>query len=74
MNLAIEVFKTNVPTKKIALKVSDRLLAYQPEFKINFDLEDCDNILRIESPSTINIGEICKLCNDLNIILEVLPD
>ncbi len=43
-----EVFKTNVQ-KKVQSKMLLRILLEAfPLFKINFDLSDCDKILRVE--------------------------
>jgi len=59
----VEVFKTNVEDKKIADKITAEL---QKLFggNINFDLEDCDKILRVESDEIIpeKISEVlaCK--------------
>ena len=44
----IEVFKTNIQNIKEAYFVMSQLLKRFPDYKINFDLEDCDNILRID--------------------------
>ena len=44
----IEVFKTNVETKNDADSILDMLSGLFPGSKINFDLQDCDNILRVE--------------------------
>lgn len=44
----IEIFKTNVKEEKEAKKILNILIAEFPKCKINFDLEDCDKILRIE--------------------------
>ena len=44
----VEVFKTNVQKKaqsKILLSVLSEAF---PSFKINFDLSDCDKVLRVE--------------------------
>lgn len=49
-NCTVEVFKTNVHQQEDAAKVIRHLLAYFPHYFINFDLEDCDRILRVESP------------------------
>ena len=49
----IEVFKTNVRTKKQASKILPKLSIQYPTAKINFDLDDCDKILRIESEEII---------------------
>ena len=44
----IEVFKTNVQELAQAKKIIDLLLEHFPGHKINFDLHDCDKILRVE--------------------------
>ena len=47
----IEVFKTNVNEIEKAKKIVDILLKQFPDNKINFDLHDCDKILRVEGRS-----------------------
>ena len=45
------VFKTSVEKKKEVIQLSpllDQLI--NPSGRWNFDLEDCDNILRVETP------------------------
>jgi hypothetical protein len=49
----VEVFKTNVKDKITAAKIIADLFRHFPESKINFDLDDCDNILRIDSEKVI---------------------
>ncbi|HLK28253.1 MAG TPA: hypothetical protein VKT28_06710 [Puia sp.] len=49
----IEVFKTNVQQTNQAKKIISLLNHYFPDSKINFDLEDCDKVLRIDSPRII---------------------
>lgn len=44
----IHIFKTDVHCQQDANKIIDALFKIYPEYIINFDLEDCDNILRIE--------------------------
>jgi hypothetical protein len=44
----VEVFKTNVRHKKQAKTLLNVLSKQYPLFRINFDLEDCDKILRVE--------------------------
>jgi hypothetical protein len=58
----VEVFKTNVTTKNDAKKIISALQVFLPLAKINFDLEDCDKILRIES-SFIDIEKVILLLN-----------
>jgi len=44
----IEVFKTNVLEPKDAARMITFLSLEFPGHRINFDLNDCDNVLRIE--------------------------
>ena len=48
MTTKVEVFKTNVEKVRQSKMLSKQLLEYFPEAKINFDLRDCDKILRVE--------------------------
>lgn len=47
----IEVFKTDVEEMAQAKRIIDLLLEHFPGNKINFDLHDCDKILRVEGKS-----------------------
>jgi len=49
----IFIFKTNVDSIAKVKKVSPKLNQLFPNSKWNFDLEDCDNILRFESKEDI---------------------
>lgn len=49
----IEVFKTNINDLSIASHMLKELLKHFPDSTINFDLEDCDRILRIENDKVI---------------------
>lgn len=44
----VEVFKTNVQQRRQAKLLLGILEKRFPLFRINFDLEDCDKILRVE--------------------------
>lgn len=59
----VEVFKTNVEDKIIADKLAAELHSLFGG-NINFDLDDCDKILRVESeqiiPEKISEVLICK--------------
>jgi hypothetical protein len=59
----IEIFKTNILKKQHAQAMIEILSKYFPDSKINFDLSDCDKILRVEGknvqPETI-IGLLNK--------------
>ena len=58
--MIVEVFRTNVTDREIANEIVSNLLLHLPQSKINFDLTDCDNILRVESADTIEIESITK--------------
>ena len=49
----VYVFKTSVKTEKDIQKLGPDLDELLPDAKWNFDLDDCDNILRIDSPAAI---------------------
>ncbi len=58
----IEVFKTNVVNKRAAKVILEEIGSHQPEYKCNFDLEDCDKVLRIEnSAGNINAHLIFEI-------------
>lgn len=44
----IEVFKTSVETTNDANRIIHLLLQQFPGSRINFDLQDCDKILRVD--------------------------
>jgi hypothetical protein len=44
----VEVFKTDVQEHSHAMNIVALLLQHFPDSKINFDLHDCDKILRVE--------------------------
>lgn len=49
----VEVFKTNVTNKSAAKDITADLYRLFPKGRINFDLEDCDKILRVETEELI---------------------
>jgi hypothetical protein len=44
----VEVFKTNVQNEAQSKMLLSILSKAHPSFKINFDLSDCDKVLRVE--------------------------
>ena len=44
----VEVFKTNVYDEERSKALLEKLLFHFPDNTINFDLDDCDKILRVE--------------------------
>lgn len=69
----IEVYKTNIQTIDDSKLVLGVLINRFPELKINFDLEDCDNILRVEGKHLL-IDQISQLVFKTGFQCEVLPD
>ncbi len=67
----VEVFKTNVDGTEQSVKVLTHIEASFPELIINFDLEDCDKILRTEG-AIIPIDQIKKLLRVEGYFCEVL--
>lgn len=45
----VEIFKTDIQSKQVAAEILNSLQFAFPDYQMNFDLDDCDRILRIES-------------------------
>ncbi len=58
MQIMIYVFKTSVDNKAKFESASVFLNELLPNSEWNFDLEDCDNILRVDSE--LNVAEILQ--------------
>ncbi len=69
----IYVFKTSVKTKKAIKGLVSKFKHLIPNSKWNFDLEDCDKILRIDSQFEIRETTI-KLLEDNDYECAELPD
>lgn len=67
----VEVFKTNVEKVELAEELKSALNVRFPFSKINFDLEDCDKILRVEGHA-ICIPTILELMKAKGVVCEVL--
>ena len=71
----VEIFKTNVNNKKQAGKVLKTLNTRLPVYFFNFDLEDCDRILRVKSPGPpIETNTIIELVEDHCVEIILLKD
>lgn len=72
---AIEVFKTNVTHPHEAFIIEILIREVYPSYRVNFDLEDCDNIMRIKSfDRPVEIESVCNLLNRLGFEIDVLED
>jgi tRNA G26 N,N-dimethylase Trm1 len=67
----VEVFKTNVEQVEHSEMLIDQIINEIPNSQINFDLEDCDKILRIEAERISN-ETIISLLNQNGFHAEVL--
>jgi hypothetical protein len=67
----IEVFKTNVETASDANNIVQMLLQHFPGNRINFDLQDCDKILRVEG-NNFSTDKIMLLLNKNGFCCEIL--
>ncbi len=71
----VEVFKTNVSTQSQANMLVDQIHKNFIDYKANFDLEDCDKILRIKCVNAfIEPSLVINLLNDFGFNAEILPD
>jgi len=68
----IEIFKTNITQAAIANKVIESLLQVLPHCRINFDLHDCDNILRVESIEAFNPQDVKSHLHKIGFSAELL--
>jgi hypothetical protein len=67
----VEVFKTNVQSHFDSIKLKEILFKEFPEMQINFDLEDCDRILRTEGKN-IPVSRVVQLVEFHGYYCEVL--
>ena len=69
-----EVFKTNVSSKFKAKLICDLLVTVFPDYQVNFDLSDCDRILRIKSLAAIDVIAVMNLVGECGFEAAVLED
>ena len=69
----VEVFKTNIQDAKLADFIVGELEKHFPSATINFDLSDCDKILRIEYHENV-IEKVFLLFEKLGHFCELLLD
>jgi LPS O-antigen subunit length determinant protein (WzzB/FepE family) len=68
----VEVFKTNVKQVDEAERIVKHLKVNFPTYKANFDLSDCDNILRVEGDNIL-VKKLTKFLILSNLQVEILP-
>ncbi len=67
----VEVFKTNVQEAAHAAHLIALLLQHFPDSKVNFDLDDCDRVLRIEGENFIK-GKVTMIVKENGFSCKVL--
>jgi hypothetical protein len=67
----VEVFKTNVQEFSEAQKLVALLRRHFPGTKINFDLDDCDKVLRLEG-NNLRIEKVMSLVTGKGFLCKVL--
>ena len=74
-NFMVEVFKTNVKYQEEADGIVDQIRQSFEDYDANFDLEDCDKILRVCSATKkIDSKLIIKLVQSAGFTAEILDD
>ncbi|MEJ7738429.1 MAG: hypothetical protein WKF97_13450 [Chitinophagaceae bacterium] len=71
----VEVFKTNVTDQRCADILVDQIHTCFVDYSANFDLQDCDRILRVKSTNgLIESSSVINILKDWGYHAEVLPD
>ena len=69
--MIVEVFKTNVAEVELSELLIQQLEDQFPDSFINFDMEDCDKILRVEAPM-VAPEKIIQILNSNGYSCEIL--
>ena len=71
----IEVYKTNILKKKQAKGIKKQIKNKFPNYGVDFDLEDCDHILRIETfNQALDNDAIINIVQKQDFEIEILTD
>ena len=71
----IEVFKTNIKDQEVADKLIDQIHKTFIGYTANFDLQDCDNILRVKCiTGPIESNHLICLLKPFGCNAEILED
>jgi len=71
----VEVFKTNIRCHAHALAIGNFLQVSFGSYIVNFDLDDCDHIMRIRSlHGPIDNERVCRIVLALGFEANVLAD
>lgn len=71
----VEVFRTNVEDPVDARMLLNRIHSMLDGYNANFDLQDCDKILRVEiAHGAVEAAKVMALLANRGFYAEVLPD
>ncbi|MCX2763842.1 hypothetical protein [Aquimarina muelleri] len=71
----IEIYKTNVQKRQQAKQIVKQIKTLFSNYRVNFDLEDCDCILRIDTGVKIlDNNTIIKIVRENGFKIETLSD
>ena len=71
----IEVFRTNVLTRRTAAVLLRHLRGHFLAYRLGFDLSDHDRVLRVESPAPpLEAAAVAALLHARGFVCEPLPD
>lgn len=71
----VEVFRTNVCDRAHAQKLVEQIQTIFSHYSANFDLDDCDKILRVKSNTgSVEPSSVIKLMGELGFVAEILPE
>lgn len=70
----IEVFRTNITRVAQAQAVIEQIHAKLPGHHANFDLQDCDHILRVKCDGVMLTNSVIQIVSQNGGEAEVLPD
>ena len=68
----VEVFKTNITDRRLAIFLVAEIRKRFSEYTANFDLEDCDRILRVKSSGTIEPSGVINLLINFGCCADIL--
>ena len=70
--MRVEIFKTNVREPQHAQMLLAQIHLAFKDYRANFDLQDCDHILRVENPAAIEPELLIRLLKDCGFTAELL--
>lgn len=73
--MEVEVFKTNVQVARHARILAEEMEKRCPSYEVNFDLDDCDRIMRVVSRGgAVEVSVVVAMMKSLGFTAEVLAD